>query len=740
MIYLIDEKTNRQSNYGWSAQKFEYYKEIIKPINGYDNFTNIEFNNTIVSEGNLVLFHESFFNGIEQNKKYLAEEFKGKLEAAAISQKIELVYYGGSKNSRKRVGNITYMPVSVFYEHLELFLEKYTNEEYNKCDIIDYLIWGDNPKIEKELVEKIRQANNSIEDRQTISPNVIFIVAAKNEIRLDLPWLKSDTKELFPDIKADDPVSDGLLHSYIVEWLGNKEYDAIILPLCFGPALSDYNGLRLALHIRCTSTINQFKPIYIYSVVGLSSLIYNDYFDIVKSEDIHLIEYNSQSIYSSLTADYSTHKVISLDELKNDIKKVRVKIPHNYTDSHSIANEWAIYRWANVIDANDDGISKIIKNVETNLYFKYLNTCYPIHSNEILKDNNMKISTTVKPKVLLVDDEAEKGWYEIFCKILYDINNFEFEYVDDEFNEKSTDEIVKIVHDRIVDDDIDIVILDFRLHRSDFFVEKIEDIVGYKILEDIKNNINSGIQVIILSATNKVWNWEKLKNAGADGFIMKDNPENIYEEFATKNNVEKLLKTIQNCCDKLFLKQFYKNYKSLISNFKPRINKKHNKPLAKEFVEEVLKLFLMSCDILKLNIYDATISTSFITLFSIIENISNNVIDEDNPVIDYDNNGEIINKYKFRRNGVFLKSFNKESAIKSNLDLALPPKRRIPWEQKILNTLDYLKVVNDANKLKGLIDKRHAFIHSNSIKNNSVISIDDIKYLHQMVFDCLTNI
>ena len=35
-----------------------------------------------------------------------------------------------------------------------------------------------------------------------------------------------------------------------------EKYDNIFLPLCFGPTLSDYNGLRLATHIRCTDTPN----------------------------------------------------------------------------------------------------------------------------------------------------------------------------------------------------------------------------------------------------------------------------------------------------------------------------------------------------------------------------------------------------------------------------------------------------------------------------------------------------
>lgn len=46
--------------------------------------------------------------------------------------------------------------------------------------------------------------------------------------------------------------------------------------------------------------------------------------------------------------------------------------------------------------------------------------------------------------------------------------------------------------------------------------------------------INPGIQVIIFSATNKVWNLQALQEAGADGFIIKESPENSIDPNFTK--------------------------------------------------------------------------------------------------------------------------------------------------------------------------------------------------------------
>ncbi len=53
--------------------------------------------------------------------------------------------------------------------------------------------------------------------------------------------------------------SDSELTEIVLNLLKENEYDNIFLPLCFGQTLSDFNGLRLATHIRCTPTKNQLK-------------------------------------------------------------------------------------------------------------------------------------------------------------------------------------------------------------------------------------------------------------------------------------------------------------------------------------------------------------------------------------------------------------------------------------------------------------------------------------------------
>ena len=71
----------------------------------------------------------------------------------------------------------------------------------------------------------------------------------------------------------------------------------------------------------------------------------------------------------------------------------------------------------------------------------------------------------------------------------------------------------------------DVIFLDLRLLKEEDKVNQISnisDFTGTKVLRKIKD-INKGIQVIIFTASNKVWNIEKLLEIGANGYYIKEN-------------------------------------------------------------------------------------------------------------------------------------------------------------------------------------------------------------------------
>ena len=62
MIYLIDDKKNRQSDYGWSKEKLDKYIDTITSIYTYSEIKKMEDKAEIFKKGNTVIFHESFFD------------------------------------------------------------------------------------------------------------------------------------------------------------------------------------------------------------------------------------------------------------------------------------------------------------------------------------------------------------------------------------------------------------------------------------------------------------------------------------------------------------------------------------------------------------------------------------------------------------------------------------------------------------------------------------------------------
>lgn len=153
MIYLIDDKKNRQSNYGWSKEKLEIYMEVLTPIHTYSEIEKTEERDKIFKEGNTIILHESFFDNIDVIHKSNSLEIINKLnDFSNYNEGFNLVTFSGSKNSRKLVKNIGSLPVSVMYQNLSVFIEKIKNGESN----LEYLLFGENIKLEKELVEKYR--------------------------------------------------------------------------------------------------------------------------------------------------------------------------------------------------------------------------------------------------------------------------------------------------------------------------------------------------------------------------------------------------------------------------------------------------------------------------------------------------------------------------------------------------------------------------------------------------------
>jgi CheY-like chemotaxis protein len=544
MIYLIDDKKTRQEDFGWTAEKFAQYANNLTPLYNIEDVAKI--GEELYFDGNIILYHESFLDFTGDRDKAVEQRIKLKEKTEDING-LSVAFFSGSQSSRSLNENVAHLPVSILYQNLEVLI----HQDKQQSNDLKYLLFGENPEIEKKLTEKLTRANKEIEtDPAVISGNNLFI-------RPNLRYIQNAIEGAREGIIFTD-VSDEKLSEKIIEWLGESKYDSIFIPLCFGPTLSDYNGLRLATHIRCTETPNQLVRIFIYGFVGLDYLIDNEHFNILKTKNIELISYSKKAFADAGNRD---SLVLRRDELPQEIAKLKLEPPLNYANAHSIANEWAIHQWAKTIGCDEtDELEKVFQNVETNLYFKYLRTINPISEVDKIPPENLKINFEGKPKVLLIDDEAEKGWFEVFAYLLGDLNNIHVEYLGDDFKNRSQEEIIDNSIMKIEEDDIDVVILDFRLYPNDFIGSNPKDVSSIQLLKKIKQ-LNPGIQVIIFSATNKALNLQALQEAGADGFIFKGGDDNIHQLF--NSLINKMSLSLKKA---LWLKSIYKSFDRIKTN------------------------------------------------------------------------------------------------------------------------------------------------------------------------------
>jgi len=370
---------------------------------------------------------------------------------------------------------------------------------------------------------------------------------------------------------AKEDYSFDSVASEFLKTLLDKKYEVIFIPINLSiDNYLEFSGLRIGYHIRLTNEFNnQETPIVFIARESAFEINKLSFFGAILScPQIYMTDKLEIDVFKKqIEFIQSTSKA---NVLKGFLDRIHIKPSGNYTTHHSIANEWSIMRWfktilkSEIIDYTPDEIESIESKINSNLYYKYLTCKFPINNVNGLTVEDLKLK--FNGKILYIDDEKDKGWNELFCALFYDdlINKVEdYESFGSEFKELEKDEIINLSVNKAKD--FDLVILDFRLTEDDFYESDPKKINGYKILEGIKAH-NKGIQVVIFSATNKVWNLQALQDAGADGFIIKESPENSTDAKFTFESITNLIKTIDKCFSLKIKKELVELHKSILKN------------------------------------------------------------------------------------------------------------------------------------------------------------------------------
>ena len=411
---------------------------------------------------------------------------------------------------------------------MTVFLDRVKEGDLN----IGYLLYGASPELEQQLLSELEKRNNEEDDLSPISSNHKNLLFLTSENYIDNPFEDAPEVTLYEDEEKGD-FSDNRLHTIVREELDGDKYDNIFIPLCFGNSLSDYNGLRLAAHIRCTKTINQLSNIYIYAFVGYKDLLEHPCFNILKTKNVFLIDYSKKAIQE---ADKNTISSLKEDELTKEIQKLALTAPK---DNHTVANEWGIYQIVCNAGIKIEDIIDFDKNKINSLYFKWLIAKNGL-SEENQKDQKDQKEVTPKPnvlgylnpkKVLLIDDLALKGWKQVLEKVL----TLGLIPIEIATNIKDAQERLK--------EKYDLIFLDMRLGRIDHENNNVEEFGGFKILQEIKRdfkNINFSTPIILITASNKIWNIDRFKEYGADFYYVKEHPDYIYSKNYSIENFKRL--------------------------------------------------------------------------------------------------------------------------------------------------------------------------------------------------------
>lgn len=384
-----------------------------------------------------------------------------------------------------------------------------------------------------------------------MNQNIIAIIDEytdkSNFTKLEIKTL-SLSKGIFDDVTIDE---------FIVNELKPQKPSILIIPASLGSIQTNYWGLRVGMHIRLSSVMEEYRfiPIIFVSQNSLEEIL----------------RFQEEKLGLQCTLDGSLLVGNSIDEIQAAIEYLEPISKNRYISGflekiiierppsigkHSLANIWGALRLNEVLNLNAIN-DKSLTNRTKELYFKYLRAFHTNEENEADSENEeVKLVNCQNKRILLIDDEADKGWKDVLSAIFKDAGN-DFHVISDFSDiDKGIEEATK----KATEEDWDLILLDLRLNpqkedKPDSLL-KAEDYSGAKILKSIKE-YNKGIQVIMLTASNKAWNMKKLLDLGADGYYIKESPEFNFSPVFTNESYKNLKEESKKCLELKYLQEIF---------------------------------------------------------------------------------------------------------------------------------------------------------------------------------------
>lgn len=245
-------------------------------------------------------------------------------------------------------------------------------------------------------------------------------------------------------------------------------------------------------------------------------------------------------------------------------------------DRHSIANWWGPQRLLlGYILSDPEKQSVIAEQNPVMLEFQKAKDTLAVKEFIFLKDNggiidkkrrrsiiqeynsdlpsflgDHKINTLLASrKVLYIDDEASTGWVDAFKQMLYPTGNLKpADKSKDKFSVKQGDKDLFVIYQsfdlaarelkRASLKEFSLIMLDLRDKEKDKQTNKPDELTGIRLLKKLRDprNGDPSIPILMVTASNKLWNYEKILELGANAYWLKESPEyGIDDEYTLRN-------------------------------------------------------------------------------------------------------------------------------------------------------------------------------------------------------------
>ena len=497
----------------------------------------------------------------------------------------------------------------------------------------------------------------------------------------------------------------GIINDFVINRL-KQEFDILVMD-ADNFLRSEEVALAIGLYLRLSFMeigVNALKPIIIVSDKSIKLFLkHKTYSQLLLTKNVYFQPRQGIILDAVTPLEAKRYQCDFLDLIHVQAS------PEN--GRHSLANQWGASILDKLLNLGKSSENAVLSTASKSLYFKYVYAQTIDLADFLSGKQQTKYNLLNRPainakgkRILLIDDEADKGWEYVLKKLII-TNEGDFTVIAHkakDFNDFSKEE-----REDIENGGYDLIFLDLRMNGSEEEnVYKPEDFSGMKILKQIKK-IQKGVQVIMFTASNKAWNLKALLDEGADGYYIKESPEYKFSLGFSLANYDALRKNISDCLKMSYLRDIDNQIKIIKKDF----NKTHGDTT--NLKNSIIRQLELSFELL----YDGRFEYAFITLYQIIELVNNHYLDRDN------NN----NVWYIIDTGEVAKSWTqnfKHECVES--PFSEDDKRKFPEWKKLAVLYYQLWKQEDKSfgyKVQSLINVRNKFMH-NEIDKRSIIQTE----------------